>query len=249
MRVLYDGLISGRFRGKVYRSKLDWIGRFLGREKTVLDLGCVGHDLGRTAVPWLHEFLHSRAKRVVGVDYLPDAIHQMRRDGYEAVCADVQERELNETFDVIVAGDIIEHLDNVGLFLDCCRDHLIPDGVLLVTTPNPVNLVRFACLLLKGSVGANKEHTCWFTAKLLRQLAEWHGLAAAEEAYVDDTHLFYPWLRTDLKGSAVRRGLRQAMWLLGMLLFWRPLLLGASLIGRVREQANETLCLALRKAG
>ncbi len=39
----------------VYRSKLDWIGKFVcsetGDGKTVLDLGCVCHDLDQTAVP------------------------------------------------------------------------------------------------------------------------------------------------------------------------------------------------------
>lgn len=45
--------------------------------------------------------------------------------------------ELGEKFDTIVAGEIIEHLDNPHAFLAGCFDVLNPGGVLLISTPNP----------------------------------------------------------------------------------------------------------------
>lgn len=235
---------------KVYRSKLDWIGRFLRRDAAVLDLGCVCHDLDQTAVPWLHGFLRERCGRVVGVDYLPEAIARMRADGCEVVWADVQQMDLGERFDLVVAGDIVEHLDNVGQFLDRCREHLADDGLLLLTTPNPLTVTRYVRLLVKGSAGGNREHTCWFTAKLLGQLAARHGLAVSEEAWVDDARLFYPWLKPldRSRYGRFRRMLRHLERLAGMLLFWKPAVLAGSLLCRFRPRLAETLCVALRKA-
>ena len=238
--------------GMVYRSKLDWIERFVRSEtgdgKTVLDLGCVCHNLDQTAVPWLHGFLVRCAGRVLGVDYLPDEIQRMRREGYDVVCANVEEMDLQETFDVIVAGDIIEHLGDVSRFIERVRAHLKPDGVFLVTTPNPITWVRFLRILLKSHAGSNREHTCWFTGKVLRQLAGGGGLEVVEEAFVDDTRLFYPWFKRQKRCSPARRVLRNVGRFLSMLLIWRPALLAQSILCRFRPRLSETVCMAFRVA-
>lgn len=231
----------------IYRDKFDWIERFLTSGSSVLDLGCVCHDLDQTAVPWLHQFLVDRAGRVVGVDILPEAVARMNREGYEALSANVEELDLGETFDVVMAGDILEHLDNPGQFFDHAARHLAPGGVLLVTTPNPITYVRLLRVLMKGQAGANKQHTCWFTAKVLRQLAQRHGLCVADESYVNNTRLSYPWFKPGGAGSVVRRFFRHVSRFGGMLLIWKPAVLLQSLLCRLRPRLGETLCLALRK--
>jgi SAM-dependent methyltransferase len=232
----------------IYRDKFDWIGRFVTPKSNVLDLGCVCHDLDQTIVPWLHQFLVEHAGRVVGVDILPEAVERMNREGYTAFCADVEELDLGETFDVVIAGDILEHLDNLGLFLDRAAQHLAPDGVLLITTPNPITYVRLLRVLLKGQAGANKQHTCWFTAKVLRQLAERHHLRVVDESYINNTHLSYPWFKAGPSGPPARRFFRHVNRFLEMLLIWKPAVLFQSLLCRLRPRLGETLCLALHKA-
>lgn len=237
---------------KLYRSKFDWIGQYVDNSKRVLDLGCVCHNLDQTAVPWLHGFLCDRARSVLGVDFLEEAVAKMRARGYNAVCANVETMELgragqdDEKFDVIVAGDIIEHLDNVGLFLDCVKKYLADGGVFLVTTPNPITYVRFVRTLLRGSAGANREHTCWFTAKVLRQLAGRHGFVVADEAYIDDSRLFYPWQKSREKGKAPRRFLSRVGRFFSMLFVWKPVVWINSFDCMLRPALAETLCLALK---
>lgn len=231
----------------VYRSKLEWIGRFLSPTCRVLDVGCVCHDLDQTAVPWLHRFLVDRAGYVVGVDILPEAVERMNRQGYRAVCADAETLDLNETFDVVVAGDLLEHLENAGRFLDRAARHLAPGGVLLLTTPNPVTVVRLLRVLLKGDAGANKEHTCWYTARVLRQLVQRRGFRVVEEAHVDDTRLFYPWFKPAASASRLRKFFRGLNRFLGMLLIWKPAVWFQSLLCRLRPELAETLCLAVRR--
>ena len=232
----------------VFRSKFKWIERFLSPDRTVLDLGCVCHDLEQTAVPWLHGFLCERNGRVVGVDILSAEVTRMQQQGYETIAADVETMDLGERFDLIAAGDLIEHLDNPGRFLDRAAAHLKPDGLLLLTTPNPITYVRFMRVFLKGSAGANKQHTCWFTGKVLSQLAERHGFEVAEEAYVDDTRLFYPWSKKQT-GGWFRRAWRHVGRGLAMGLLWKPIVLVNSLYCRLRPRYAETLCLALRVKG
>lgn len=229
---------------KLYRSKLDWIGPWV-EDKNVLDLGCVCHDLSQMAVPWLHGFIKQRAKRVVGVDILPEAIEQLKADGYDVQQGNVETMALGEKFDVIVAGDIIEHLNDFDAFFNRVKEHLNADGVFLVTTPNPVNYLRLMRILIKGSAGGNKQHTCWFTPKVLVQLAQRFGFELADEAWVDDSRYFYPWLKATKK-RGVRKILRNFSRLLSMLLIWKPACWATSLLARIRPRFSETFCLALK---
>ena len=48
----------------------------------------------------------------------------------------------DNTFDFIIAGEIIEHLYDTDLFVDELRRILRPGGILILTTPNVVSLGR-----------------------------------------------------------------------------------------------------------
>ena len=209
---------------KVYRDKLDWILPFVD-DRVVLDLGCVRHEVEETHKDdWLHGKIVDRASRVLGVDYLEDAVADLKQRGFNVICANVETMDIGSRFELIVAGDLIEHLDNFGNFLDRVHAHLDDGGTFLLTTPNPVNLMRFVGILVRGEAGANPEHTCWFTQQVIAQLAERHDLEIQEIAYVDDSAQYY------LSGS----------------LFWRPVLWMNSLLARIRPQFAETICVALR---
>lgn len=209
----------------LYKDKLDWIIPFVKGRK-VLDLGCIRHTLDETEKShWLHGIIRNEAKSVLGVDYLQDAVDKLRERGYKVVCANVETMDLGDTFDVIVAGDLIEHLNNFGMFLERVSAHLADDGMAVITTPNPVNLLRFVSILARGEAGANPEHTCWFTEQVIKQLVDRYGLEVAEIAYVDDTYQYYP--KSNLK--------------------WLPFLAMNYLLVRIRHQFAETLCVVLRK--
>lgn len=168
-----------------------WIMKFVAG-KSVLDLGCVRHNIKETEKSgWLHGEIRKVARRVVGVDYLQQPILELKQRGYEVVCADVEVMELQERFDAIVLGDLIEHLNNCGKFIERAKEHLNPGGVLLLTTPNPVNPLRFISVLLLGESNANSEHTCWFTEQVLRQLFDRYNFEVIDVEYVDDSYQYY----------------------------------------------------------
>jgi len=230
----------------LYRSKLDFIGKYV-KGKRVLDLGCVCHQLDIAYPPWLHGYICERADSVLGVDVLEAEIEELNRRGYHVVYADVEAMDLGEQFDVVVAGDLVEHLTNHADFLRRVSAHLKPDGVFVMTTPNPITLLRYMRLITGGETQAHHEHTCWFTAKVFRQMAERFGLEVVDESYADDTRIHYVlWPRISNRGGPIRRTWRRIRALLRRLI-WRPWIYLNSLICLFRPRAAETLCLALRR--
>jgi 2-polyprenyl-3-methyl-5-hydroxy-6-metoxy-1,4-benzoquinol methylase len=99
----------------------------------VLDVGCASCDYADGNV-WLHELLCRKARRVVGVDLItPDMA--AGANNYNIVTTDAESMKLNERFDLIVAGELIEHLSNPGFFLECAKNNLKEGGRLILTTP------------------------------------------------------------------------------------------------------------------
>ena len=202
--------------------RIDWMMKYV-TGKSVLDLGCVRHSIEETEKPgWLHGEISKVAQRVVGVDYLEQPVLQLKQKGYEVTCADVEVMQLNERFDTIVAGDLIEHLNNLGKFIERVKAHLNPDGVFALTTPNPVNPLRFFSVLLRGEAGANSEHTCWFTEQVIRQLFERYDFDVVDVHYVDDSYQYY------------------RSWK------WMPFFPINYLLVKLRPKFAETLCIAFR---
>jgi len=159
--------------------------------KAVLDLGCIRHsaEFAVTDPDWLHEKIKSVANRVVGVDYLPDEIKKLKAIGYDVTFGDVTKPiHLGETFDVVVAGDLIEHLTNFEGFFDNIDRHLNPGGALILTTPNPFYTAQFHYIAFKGDYLLNPEHTCWIDPQALSQLIDRFGL------FIDEIHFIEnPW--------------------------------------------------------
>jgi len=136
-----------------YRDRLKFIIPYV-KDKKVLDLGCIGHEHASTDKEnWLHRHIRKHAKTVVGVDIQKSEISKLRKEGYDVIHADVETMDIPDKFEVIVAGDIMEHLSNCGKFLTNASNHLVPDGIILLSTPNPINFLRFVSILLLGKAG------------------------------------------------------------------------------------------------
>jgi 2-polyprenyl-3-methyl-5-hydroxy-6-metoxy-1,4-benzoquinol methylase len=154
------------------------------RGKRVLDLGCVQHNPENyRSKYWLHKALKEVASHLEGLDIYAEGIEYLRDRGFHVIVGDAQDFHLGRQFDVIVAGDIFEHLENFEGFLSCCKAHLASQGKLLISTPNPWywrNIVKAGVL---GRVSNNPEHTCWLCPETLGQLVARHGMRVMEIAF------------------------------------------------------------------
>lgn len=144
--------------------------------KNVLDLWCVDHDFLIHSKdkdhPWLHKNIKKVAKTLLWVDFLEKDIELMNQNWYNAVQANVETMDLWKKFDVIVAWEIIEHLQNAGLFLQSCKKHLNGDWILIITTPNPFYYYHQIQILMNWYPIIHKEHTCYFDPQTLSYLAK-----------------------------------------------------------------------------
>ena len=61
-----------------------------------------------------------------------------------------------------LVADLIEHLSNLGLFLDSCARKLKANGRIVITTPNCFNLFDMASKLTKVEPIMNKDETVYF---------------------------------------------------------------------------------------
>lgn len=156
------------------RARFEYIEPLLSG-KDVLDLGCVQHDFEETQRDdWFHDLIVDVAKTTVGVDILEDAISELNEQGYEMYQGDVENIRLDKQFDVVFAGELIEHLTDFDAFFETVKHHLRAEGRLVVTTPNAFS-VYFWLHRLLGHEFVNPEHTCWFDAVTLSKLLSRQG--------------------------------------------------------------------------
>jgi 2-polyprenyl-3-methyl-5-hydroxy-6-metoxy-1,4-benzoquinol methylase len=162
--------------------------------KDVLDLGCVDHDvISEQLDRWTHRHLASVARSITGVDILEAEVLKLREQGYHIQVGNVETLGLGRTYDVIVAGELIEHVYNQGLFLESVKRHMHAESILVLTTPNATSLSSFLEVLLFGRLRhVHPTHLLWHDANTIRQLLEAHGFDLQELSFLLDNPLYSP---------------------------------------------------------
>ena len=102
-----------------------------------------------------------------------------RELGFVAHAVDAQARERVAelslgTFETIVAGEIIEHLDAPGPFLAAMLELAAPDSRLVLTTPNAYRLQNLLTPF-SGHELIHPDHTAWHSPSTVRVLLERSG--------------------------------------------------------------------------
>lgn len=160
------------------------------RDRKVLDVGCVAHDVERMSSPaWLHGRIAAVAQRCVGVDVLTSGLEEMRQRGYEVVLHDLATGlgpvAALAPFDVIVAGELIEHVERLDMLFTLASSALSDAGQLIITTPNPYTPARVRAGRL-GIVWENVDHIVYAFPSGIAELCERHGLRLSEAAVTAD---------------------------------------------------------------
>jgi SAM-dependent methyltransferase len=159
------------------------------RGRRVVHVGFVDELLERKRAEgvWLHERLAGVASSLVGLDSSEEGIARARELGHEAHAVDAQSPEAVAALglapaDVVIAGEIVEHLDAPGPFLRAMRELVGPDGLLVVTTPNAYRLLN-VFTPLTGAELVHPDHTAWHSPRTLRTLLERSGWNVEELGY------------------------------------------------------------------
>lgn len=151
----------------------------VGSGGRVLEVGCsVGH---------VTEHLVAAGNVVVGIEIDPEAAAVARRVASEVHVADVDRTPLRELvepgFDVVLLGDVLEHLRDPEAVLTDAVGLLVPDGRVVVSVPH-VGFVDVRLMLLEGTWAyqpdglLDRTHLRWFTYTGLGELLGAAGLTA-----------------------------------------------------------------------
>ena len=150
--------------------------------KNVLHIGFIQHaNMWRQKIDekdWLHSKIMSVANSVVGIDYLKNEVEIIKKElGIECYYGDatnLSQVKIDKKFDVIVCGELIEHIANPGLMLDGLKRFMNKDTILIITTPNPWRDLWVYNIFNNNNEGnwLNKEHVCWYSYQTLKQLLE-----------------------------------------------------------------------------
>lgn len=128
------------------------------KNKVVLDIGATGP---------MHEAILQVARKCYGIDIIEkseDNYHRIDLDTAESlpVLRDVQ---------IVIAGEVLEHLSNAGHFLDMLKVYKCP---IVITTPNAFSEVG-AYHVKRGIEHVNKEHVSYYSFQTLSVLVKRHG--------------------------------------------------------------------------
>lgn len=148
----------------------------IARGKKVLDVGVAGHQAStRDQESWLHRKICRSAATCLGIDVLADEIEQLQADGFNVRHADITKDSIDETFDVIICGEVIEHLGEPAALFRAAKKLLLPGGLIALTTPNPYYLPRVRAQL-RGRFTESVDHTALLGPSHIAELAEREGM-------------------------------------------------------------------------
>jgi 2-polyprenyl-3-methyl-5-hydroxy-6-metoxy-1,4-benzoquinol methylase len=135
--------------------------------QAVLDVGCGG--------AWLAKELIPQGKKVMSMDISTTnpirAVELVASENHFGLVADVFHLPIQpNSFDCIVASEIIEHVKDPELFLACLFNVLKPGGTLIVTTPFNESIQQSLCIHC-NQLTPHNAHIHSFTAEKIKSIA------------------------------------------------------------------------------
>lgn len=133
--------------------------------KTVLHVGCTGA---------LDVALRKVATKCYGIDKEPQNRPDFMVVDIDKPCAYALGKLAYEGVELIVCGEVLEHLSNPGQFLDALRT-AYPSIPLAITVPNAFCLSGQEWLVKRGRENVHKDHVCYYSVTTLTTLLKRAG--------------------------------------------------------------------------
>lgn len=203
------------------------------RGKRVVHVGFVDEHRLETKVgqgTWLHARLAESAGSLVGLDLEEEGVGWAVEHGFEAYAVDAQSPDAVaalglEPADVVIAGEVVEHLDAPGPFFRALGQLVRSDGLLVVTTPNAYRLLNF--LAPVGGVElVHPDHTAWHSPHTVARLLARSGWEVEGTAYYQNPAPHLEGVAGALVRAAraafVRLGRLAPYWSDGLVVWARP---------------------------
>lgn len=173
-------MIKYKLDNITFVDRIDYI-QDLCKDKKVLHLGATDAPETIDAVK-KNRLLHLKIKEVssslVGLDISAEMIQWLSKNQQinNIRYGNIENPEdyPQEDFDVVVAGEIFEHLSNQGKALDAIKASITPTTKLIITVPNTYSLKGFLRAVGKHEL-IHPDHTLHHSPYTLKSLIERHG--------------------------------------------------------------------------
>lgn len=143
---------------------------------TVLNIGCAQN-------PHIHRELAKKSRKIIGIDTNQHELKKLAQKGFETYVMDAEKIKLDCRFDCIIAGELIEHLNNPGLFLQSIDKYLKKNGTAILTTPNISSLFLYAIVVIFNQT-QDPTHVYYFDEKNLKTLIGRFNFRIKEIKYI-----------------------------------------------------------------
>ncbi len=183
--------LTDRMKIRLYQRRIEnLVGRLGTSGKVrVLDVGCADGRL----LDWYRESPVGDRLETHGIEMDAHAAQVARRRGHRVVTGRFEiDKELEaESFDLILAAHVIEHVDAPTTFARRAAELLAPGGLFVVATPN-WDSVDARCL--RGNWGGNHfpRHWTLYDERTMRDLAGRIGLEVSRLEYQPNP-IFWVW--------------------------------------------------------
>ncbi len=151
------------------------------KDKSIIHFGCADHiDLIPKKIDqgnWLHANLAKAAKKTIGLDINKEAINLLQNRfqikdiyAYDLFEDEIPDEIVNQEFDYLLLGEILEHVDNPVFFLSQIRQKFAKTVAnLIITVPNFLSLINIK-MALKDKEYINSDHRYWFSPFTLSKI-------------------------------------------------------------------------------
>jgi hypothetical protein len=152
-----------------------------------------GYDELVTSEEFLHKTLQKISSRVIGIDYNEKFINYLNKNhGIDDIYFwDIEQKDslsfVNFNPDIVLFGEILEHLSNPGFALRNIADNLMDENTkLVITIPNGLSAWNFFWALF-GKEMHDPDHSLLFTPRIVSRLLEKNNLICQDIYYYHST--------------------------------------------------------------
>jgi hypothetical protein len=161
----------------------------------------------------LHKRLSTVTTELLGIDLDADAADWLNHQGLPEIRVmdmnDIASLEFRPQ--VIVFGETIEHVVNIGTCLATLKSCMNAETLLLISTPNCFHL-RFASMVLRNYEDVHDDHKVGFSYGLLHQLLRSQKLKIVDFYFTFLPRSEYPWWRRGwYRVSTFRHGFAETL--------------------------------------
>ncbi len=158
------------------------------KNKRILDIGCARGYLGAQ--------LKRNENYVAGIEISISAVHEAEKVLNKVYIADIEkkwpEEIKQEKYDIVVLSEFLEHVFDPVEVLRNAREVLLPDGAVIITTPNFMtwtNRIKFMFGNFKYQEQGMFDfgHIRWFTYSYLKEVLSVSGFEITKE-----NHIIFP---------------------------------------------------------